>query len=85
MSLRCPHVDMLLCLPQKSKLKLGKSLPLGVETAGSGASRSPRRSFRKGERREPSWAGRCCAEPGSQDHATPQGSPQSPPLSLCLS
>ncbi|KFR05099.1 Regulator of G-protein signaling 14, partial [Nipponia nippon] len=44
-------------LSKKSKLKLGKSLPLGVETAGSGANRSPRRSFRKGERREPSWAG----------------------------
>ncbi|NWW63832.1 RGS14 protein, partial [Ifrita kowaldi] len=43
-------------LSKKSKLKLGKSLPLGVETAGSGASRSPHRSFRKGERREPSWA-----------------------------
>lgn len=55
---------MLLCCPQKSKLKLGKSLPLGVETAGSGANRSPRRSFRKGERREPSWAGRCCVKWG---------------------
>ncbi|KFV70506.1 Regulator of G-protein signaling 14, partial [Dryobates pubescens] len=44
-------------LSKKSKLKLGKSLPLGVETAGSGANHSPRRSFRKGERREPSWAG----------------------------
>ncbi|NXX99379.1 RGS14 protein, partial [Centropus bengalensis] len=43
-------------LSKKSKLKLGKSLPLGVETAGSGTNRSPRRSFRKGERREPSWA-----------------------------
>ncbi|XP_075297911.1 regulator of G-protein signaling 14 isoform X1 [Opisthocomus hoazin] len=43
-------------LSKKTKLKLGKSLPLGVETAGSGATRSPRRSFRKGERREPSWA-----------------------------
>ncbi|OXB80984.1 UNVERIFIED_CONTAM: hypothetical protein H355_006067, partial [Colinus virginianus] len=43
-------------LSKKSKLKLGKSLPLGVETAGSSANRSPRRSFRKGERREPSWA-----------------------------
>ncbi|NWZ84300.1 RGS14 protein, partial [Poecile atricapillus] len=43
-------------LSKKSKLKLGKSLPLGVETAGSGANRSPHRSFRKGERREPSWA-----------------------------
>ncbi|XP_074958580.1 regulator of G-protein signaling 14 isoform X1 [Phalacrocorax aristotelis] len=43
-------------LSKKSKLKLGKSLPLGVETVGSGANRSPRRSFRKGERREPSWA-----------------------------
>ncbi|NWU90890.1 RGS14 protein, partial [Upupa epops] len=43
-------------LSKKSKLKLGKSLPLGVETAGSGANCSPRRSFRKGERREPSWA-----------------------------
>ncbi|NXP44576.1 RGS14 protein, partial [Heliornis fulica] len=45
-------------LSKKTKLKLGKSLPLGVETAGSGANRSPRRSFRKGERREPSWADR---------------------------
>ncbi|KFP04650.1 Regulator of G-protein signaling 14, partial [Calypte anna] len=44
-------------LSKKSKLKLGKSLPLGVEMAGSGANRSPRRSFRKGERWEPSWAG----------------------------
>ncbi|XP_064017928.1 regulator of G-protein signaling 14 [Pogoniulus pusillus] len=43
-------------LSKKSKLKLGKSLPLGVETAGSSANHSPRRSFRKGERREPSWA-----------------------------
>uniref|UniRef100_A0A7M4F7D0 Regulator of G-protein signaling 14 n=1 Tax=Crocodylus porosus TaxID=8502 RepID=A0A7M4F7D0_CROPO len=45
-------------LGKKTKLKPGKSLPLGVEAAGSGAStaRSPRRSFRKGERREPSWA-----------------------------
>ncbi|NXP38652.1 RGS14 protein, partial [Leiothrix lutea] len=43
-------------LSKKSKLKLGKSLPLGVETAGSSANRSPHRSFRKGERREPSWA-----------------------------
>ncbi|NWH67413.1 RGS14 protein, partial [Geococcyx californianus] len=43
-------------LSKKSKLKLGKSLPLGVEMAGSSANRSPRRSFRKGERREPSWA-----------------------------
>ncbi|NWS30955.1 RGS14 protein, partial [Polioptila caerulea] len=43
-------------LSKKSKLKMGKSLPLGVETAGSGANRSPHRSFRKGERREPSWA-----------------------------
>uniref|UniRef100_A0A8D0GLY2 Regulator of G protein signaling 14 n=1 Tax=Sphenodon punctatus TaxID=8508 RepID=A0A8D0GLY2_SPHPU len=39
----------------KSKLKAGKSLPLGVEAAGNVASRSPRRSFRKGERREPPW------------------------------
>ncbi|KAM9266199.1 regulator of G-protein signaling 14 [Cariama cristata] len=43
-------------LSKKTKLKLGKSLPLGVETVGSGANHSPRRSFRKGERREPSWA-----------------------------
>ncbi|NXS33815.1 RGS14 protein, partial [Pomatostomus ruficeps] len=43
-------------LSKKTKLKLGKSLPLGVETVGSGANRSPHRSFRKGERREPSWA-----------------------------
>lgn len=60
--LRCPQAEMLLNSPQKSKLKLGKSLPLGVETAGSGANRSPHWSFRKGERREPSWAGGCCAE-----------------------
>ncbi|KFW87563.1 Regulator of G-protein signaling 14, partial [Manacus vitellinus] len=45
-------------LSKKSKLKPGKSLPLGVETAGSGANHSPRRSFRRAERREPSWAGR---------------------------
>ncbi|NXT09055.1 RGS14 protein, partial [Prunella fulvescens] len=45
-------------LSKKTKLKPGKSLPLGVETAGSGASRSLQRSFRKGERREPSWAER---------------------------
>lgn len=56
------NVEMLFNSPQKSKLKLGKSLPLGVETAGSGANHSPHRSFRKGERREPSWAGGCCAE-----------------------
>ncbi|XP_062443176.1 regulator of G-protein signaling 14 isoform X2 [Rhea pennata] len=43
-------------LSKKSKLKLGKSLPLGVEAAGSNTKSSPRRSFRKGERREPSWA-----------------------------
>ncbi|NWX93921.1 RGS14 protein, partial [Nothoprocta pentlandii] len=44
-------------LSKKSKLKLGKSLPVGVEAAGSSSSKgSPRRSFRKGERREPSWA-----------------------------
>ncbi|NWZ13112.1 RGS14 protein, partial [Agelaius phoeniceus] len=43
-------------LSKKTKLKLGKSLPLGVETAGSSASRNLQRSFRKGERREPSWA-----------------------------
>lgn len=60
--LRWCHVEMLFNSPQKSKLKLGKSLPLGVETAGSGANHSPHRSFRKGERREPSWAGGCCAE-----------------------
>ncbi|XP_077680937.1 regulator of G-protein signaling 14 isoform X3 [Eretmochelys imbricata] len=40
---------------QKVKLKPGKSLPLGVEVAGSCAGRSPQRSFRRGERREPSW------------------------------
>ncbi|NXL64770.1 RGS14 protein, partial [Chordeiles acutipennis] len=43
-------------LSKGGKLKLGKSLPLGVEGGGSGANRSPRRSFRGGERREPSWA-----------------------------
>ncbi|XP_067390767.1 regulator of G-protein signaling 14 isoform X2 [Emydura macquarii macquarii] len=43
-------------LGKKTKLKPGKSLPLGVEVAGSCAGRSPQRSFRKGERREPSWA-----------------------------
>ncbi|NWI15851.1 RGS14 protein, partial [Crypturellus soui] len=43
-------------LSKKSKLKLGKSLPVGVEAAGSSTKGSPRRSFRKGERREPSWA-----------------------------
>ncbi|XP_044884940.1 regulator of G-protein signaling 14 isoform X2 [Mauremys mutica] len=42
-------------LGKKAKLKLGKSLPLGVEVAGSCAGRSPQRSFRRGERREPSW------------------------------
>lgn len=42
-------------LSKKAKLKLGKSLPLGVEVAGSCAGRSPQRSFRRGERREPSW------------------------------
>uniref|UniRef100_A0A8D0F1S1 Regulator of G-protein signaling 14 n=1 Tax=Strix occidentalis caurina TaxID=311401 RepID=A0A8D0F1S1_STROC len=30
--LGCPHTEMFLRSPQKSKLKLGKSLPLGVET-----------------------------------------------------
>ncbi|CAM2117968.1 regulator of G-protein signaling 14 [Caretta caretta] len=42
-------------LGKKVKLKPGKSLPLGVEVAGSCAGRSPQRSFRRGERREPSW------------------------------
>ncbi|KAG6941300.1 regulator of G-protein signaling 14 [Chelydra serpentina] len=42
-------------LGKKAKLKPGKSLPLGVEVAGSCAGRSPQRSFRRGERREPSW------------------------------
>ncbi|XP_050818366.1 regulator of G-protein signaling 14 isoform X4 [Gopherus flavomarginatus] len=40
---------------QKAKLKLGKSLPLGVEVAGSCAGKSPHRSLRRGEQREPSW------------------------------
>ncbi|XP_061477954.1 regulator of G-protein signaling 14 isoform X2 [Rhineura floridana] len=40
---------------KKTKLKAGKSLPLGVEEAGNLASRSPRRSFRKGDRRERPW------------------------------
>ncbi|NXO74568.1 RGS14 protein, partial [Phainopepla nitens] len=68
-------------LSKKSKLKMGKSLPLGVETAGSGANRSPRRSFRKGERREPSWAGGCCAE---QDRGALRGVhiPTTVPLSV---
>ncbi|NWI50189.1 RGS14 protein, partial [Calyptomena viridis] len=68
-------------LSKKSKLKLGKSLPLGVETAGSGANHSPRRSFRKGERREPSWAGRFCAE---QDRGAMKGAhvPTTVPLSV---
>uniref|UniRef100_A0A670Z714 Regulator of G protein signaling 14 n=1 Tax=Pseudonaja textilis TaxID=8673 RepID=A0A670Z714_PSETE len=35
---------------KKTKLKAGKSLPLGVEAAGNLAGRSPRRSFRKEER-----------------------------------
>ncbi|XP_030427575.1 regulator of G-protein signaling 14 isoform X1 [Gopherus evgoodei] len=42
-------------LGKKAKLKLGKSLPLGVEVAGSCAGRSPHRSLRRGVRREPSW------------------------------
>ncbi|XP_005282309.2 regulator of G-protein signaling 14 isoform X1 [Chrysemys picta bellii] len=42
-------------LGKKAKLKLGKSLPLGVEVAGSSAGRSPQMSFRREERREPSW------------------------------
>ncbi|XP_026502098.1 regulator of G-protein signaling 14, partial [Terrapene carolina triunguis] len=42
-------------LGKKAKLKLGKSLPLGVEVAGSSAGRSSQRSFRREERREPSW------------------------------
>ncbi|XP_074866024.1 regulator of G-protein signaling 14 isoform X1 [Carettochelys insculpta] len=40
---------------QKAKLKPGKSLPLGVEVAGSCAGRSPQRSFRRAKQREPSW------------------------------
>ncbi|XP_070595012.1 regulator of G-protein signaling 14 isoform X2 [Erythrolamprus reginae] len=40
---------------KKTKLKAGKSLPLGVEAAGNLAGRSPRRSFRKGDRRERPW------------------------------
>lgn len=81
---RCCHAEMLLNSPQKTKLKLGKSLPLGVETAGSGANRSLQRSFRKGERREPSWAGGCSAQ---QDRGAtpPSGVVTSPPPSLCLS
>ncbi|XP_034635448.1 regulator of G-protein signaling 14 [Trachemys scripta elegans] len=42
-------------LGKKAKLKLGKSLPLGVEVASSSAGRSPQMSFRREERREPSW------------------------------
>ncbi|KAM3849122.1 regulator of G-protein signaling 14 isoform 1-T1 [Vipera latastei] len=40
---------------KKTKLKAGKSLPLGVELAGNLAGRSPRRSFRKGDRRDRPW------------------------------
>uniref|UniRef100_A0A8D0BJS7 Regulator of G protein signaling 14 n=1 Tax=Salvator merianae TaxID=96440 RepID=A0A8D0BJS7_SALMN len=40
---------------KKAQLKAGKSLPLGVEIAGNVASKSPRRSFRKGDRRERPW------------------------------
>ncbi|KAJ6667773.1 hypothetical protein lerEdw1_016094 [Lerista edwardsae] len=40
---------------KKTKLKPGKSLPLGVEAAGNLGGRSPRRSFRKGDRRERPW------------------------------
>uniref|UniRef100_A0A8C5S2U8 Regulator of G protein signaling 14 n=1 Tax=Laticauda laticaudata TaxID=8630 RepID=A0A8C5S2U8_LATLA len=40
---------------KKTKLKAGKSLPLGVEAAGNLAGRSPRRSFRKGDRRDRPW------------------------------
>lgn len=80
-TLRCCHAEMLLNSPQKTKLKLGKSLPLGVETAGSSANRSLQRSFRKGERREPSWAGGCSAR---QDRGA-SGVFMSPPPSLCLS
>ncbi|KAK9406388.1 regulator of G-protein signaling 14 [Crotalus adamanteus] len=40
---------------KKTKLKAGKSLPLGVEVAGNLAGRSPRRSFRKGDRRDRPW------------------------------
>ncbi|KAH0629947.1 hypothetical protein JD844_012441 [Phrynosoma platyrhinos] len=40
---------------KKTKLKSGKSLPLGVETVNNVPSRSPRRSFRKGDRRECPW------------------------------
>ncbi|XP_043376486.1 regulator of G-protein signaling 14 isoform X2 [Dermochelys coriacea] len=42
-------------LGKKVMLKAGKSLPLGVEVAGSCVGRSPQRSFRRGERREPLW------------------------------
>ncbi|XP_077182315.1 regulator of G-protein signaling 14 isoform X2 [Paroedura picta] len=40
---------------KKTKLKPGKSLPLGVEVAGNLGSRSPRRSFRKSDHRERPW------------------------------
>ncbi|XP_054833618.1 regulator of G-protein signaling 14 [Eublepharis macularius] len=40
---------------KKTKLKAGKSLPLGVEAAGNLGSRSPRRSFRKADRKERPW------------------------------
>nr|XP_056703358.1 regulator of G-protein signaling 14 [Euleptes europaea] len=40
---------------KKTMLKAGKSLPLGVEVAGNLGSRSPRRSFRKADRRERPW------------------------------
>uniref|UniRef100_A0A8C7E4V2 Regulator of G protein signaling 14 n=1 Tax=Naja naja TaxID=35670 RepID=A0A8C7E4V2_NAJNA len=47
---------------KKTKLKAGKSLPLGVEAAGNLAGRSPRRSFRKGDRRDRPWGGESKAE-----------------------
>ncbi|XP_028574349.2 regulator of G-protein signaling 14 [Podarcis muralis] len=40
---------------KKTKLKAGKSLPLGMEEGGNLGSRSPRRSFRRGDRRERHW------------------------------
>ncbi|KAJ7316602.1 hypothetical protein JRQ81_002764 [Phrynocephalus forsythii] len=54
---------------KKTKLKLGKSLPLGVEVAGNVTGRSPRRSFRKGDRRE-----RLCG--GTEERNGSEGSSQ---------
>ncbi|XP_020646034.3 regulator of G-protein signaling 14 isoform X1 [Pogona vitticeps] len=59
---------------KKTKLKTGKSLPLGVEVAGNVIGRSPRRSFRKGDRRERLWGEERNGSEGSSQWRESQGS-----------